>query len=289
MDGAMPLSPEFDTPGLFARDPSLWATSAKILYDGNITMSNSYPSSILTVGFANSSNSELDRILLKFLEKLRQFLSAEVTPFNITTNWDRNRTVGLLQPTVNNTYEILSAKRQANLVRDRFYVDYAAAYNGRRPHVNPAALQRWALADSSPSTVDEAMANRTIFMDWFNNDVLPKDPVSCSSHLLVYVPRIPTAKYRDTYLKGPSPPSAFSTSRISVMSGTPDMVVPIGHLAYVSEVTKTTEYLPVTVDFMAARGCDGMLFSLVGELYQNGILEESLVGASNIVGGDVLL
>jgi len=40
---------------------------------------------------------------------------------------------------------------------------------------------------------------------------------------------------------------------------------------------------------MAANGCDGMLFSLINELYEAGILKESMVGQSGVTGGEILL
>lgn len=286
----MPLAPEFDTAGLLARDPRLWATAAKALYGASITTTDSYPSSIITVGFPGKAKSDLDALLLGFLEKLANVLSATVGTFNVTTAWAASHPNGPpLVSLINNTYEILSAKEQARLVRDPFYADYAAAQDGRLPHVNPAPLQRWALGDTSPSTIDEAAANKTRFMDWFNGEVLPRDAASCSRHLLVYVPRTPAAKSRDTYWPGPALPSAFSTSRISVMSETPDMVVPIGEVAYRSAVTNHTEYLPVTVDLMAAKGCDGMLFSLVEALLTRGLVSVSKPGRSSARGGEILL
>jgi hypothetical protein len=59
------------------------------------------------------------------------------------------------------------------------------------------------------------------------------------------------------------------------------MILLVGKWSYVSTVTNHTEYMPVAVDFMAARGCDGMIFSLVEELYNAGILENSVAGGLN--------
>ncbi len=39
----------------------------------------------------------------------------------------------------------------------------------------------------------------------------------------------------------------------------PDVVVPVGQASYQSTITNHTEVLPVTVDLMAAKGCDGMV------------------------------
>ncbi|KAF9878345.1 hypothetical protein CkaCkLH20_04383 [Colletotrichum karsti] len=290
LDNVMPLAPEFDTAGLFARDPKLWAEAAAVLYGPNITMMSSYPSKLLTIGFPDEVSSDFDDVLHHFLSNLTVFLSATVTPFNLTKSWDRmNPEQPNLLSFINNTYEVLSAQEQARLVRDPFYADYAAVNDGRLPHVNPAPLQRWALGDNSASTIEEGVANKTRFMDWFNSKVLFRDSRTCSDSLLVYVPRTPTSTLRDKYISGPQTPKSFSTSRISVISETPDMVVPIGQVAYQSTITNHTEYLPVSVDFMAAKGCDGMLFSLINDLLDVGIIKISQPGRSLVNGGNILL
>ncbi|KAK7398457.1 hypothetical protein QQX98_012165 [Neonectria punicea] len=289
LGNTMPLCPQFDTVGLFARDPVLWAFAAGALYGSNINFTNTYPSKILTVGFENQTETELNSVLARFLADLTGFLSANVTLFNLDEYWATTNPGALpLVSFLNNTYEIVSAKEQARLVRDPFFRDYSAAHEGRLPHVNPAPLSRWAFGDNSSSTIEEGIANKTRFMEWFNTKVLAPDANTCSNNLLVYVPRTPEPVYRDSYRTGPQIPKAFSTSRISVMSETPDIVVPIGQVAYYSSVTSQIEHLPVTVDLMAARGCDGMLFSLVQGLYDAGIIGISRPGRSNIQGQGVL-
>ncbi|KAI8654658.1 Amidase domain-containing protein [Fusarium keratoplasticum] len=290
LDNAMPLSPQFDTAGLFARDPTLWKTAAQALYRTKISFSDSYPSNILTIGFPTQAESELDITLTRFLANLTNFLLANATPFDLDDHWNStNPDAPSVSALLNNTYEIVSAKEQARLVRDPFFRDYGAAHDGRRPHVNPAPLNRWAFGDNSTSTVEQGIANKTQFMEWFNTRVLSHDTESCSDNLLVYVPRTPEPVYRDTYRSGPQVPKAFSTSRISVMSETPDMVVPIGQVAYRSSVTSHTEYLPVSVDLMAAKGCDGMLFSLIQDLYEARILGISQTGRSHVTGEEALV
>ncbi|KAJ3457158.1 hypothetical protein MRS44_014299 [Fusarium solani] len=290
LDDTMPLSPQFDTAGLFSRDPALWKTAAQALYGTNISFNDSYPSNILTIGFPKQAESELDIILSQFLANLTNFLSAKATPFDLDEHWNRtNPGAPSVSALLNHTYEIVSAKEQARLVRDPFFRDYGAAHAGRRPHVNPAPLNRWAFGDNSTATVEQGIANKTRFMEWFNTRVLAHDTESCSDNLLIYVPRTPEPAYRDTYRAGPQVPKAFSTSRISVMSETPDMVVPIGQMAYHSLVASHIEYLPITVDMMAAKGCDGMLFSLIQDLYEAGILGISQTGTSHVTGEEVFV
>ncbi|EGX95718.1 glutamyl-tRNA(Gln) amidotransferase [Cordyceps militaris CM01] len=289
LDHTMPLSPTFDTAGLLARDPILLCDAATVLYQPNIANSSAYPKRILAVGFPTGSSAKLDQMLQGFLHTLADLLSARSAAFNLTEHWAAtNPGAGPLLAMINSTYEVLSAQEQARLVRDPFYTDYAARHDGRRPHVNPAPLRRWALGDEADATLDEAVANKTRFMDWFNGHVLKVDEVTCSSDLFVYVPRTPAPKYRDTYWTGPQAPGAFSTSRIPVMAEIPDIVIPIGEIEYESKVTNHTEYLPVTVDLMAAKGCDGMLFSLIREMHKVGMISEVRAGRSLVNGGDIM-
>jgi len=53
-------------------------------------------------------------------------------------------------------------------------------------------------------------------------------------------------------------------------------------------ITLHEEVLPVTVDIMAAKGCDGLIFGLVQDLVKAGILSASAAGYSDVTGGDVL-
>lgn len=62
----------------------------------------------------------------------------------------------------------------------------------------------------------------------------------------------------------------------------------MGQVPYFSNVTLHEEFLPVTVNVMAARGCDGMLFGLVQDLVEAGLLKATLAGQSAVDGGQVL-
>ena len=95
--------------------------------------------------------------------------------------------------------------------------------------------------------------------------------------------------YRNTYLDPPVPPFGFGTSRISPFGEGPDFVIPIASVPYASTITNHTEYLPVTVDILAGRGCDGIIFSLVDALLKAGIVVVSKPGQTIDKGGEILL
>jgi hypothetical protein len=53
-------------------------------------------------------------------------------------------------------------------------------------------------------------------------------------------------------------------------------VIPLGEVNYTSRVTNTTKYLPVVVSINAAAGCDLMLFDLVAQLAEEGIIPKAV-------------
>lgn len=197
LTGVMPLSPALDTAGFLTRDPYLWLNASQVLYGGLKTYTQ-FPKQILTVGFPTGHTDpdfdsfQADRIILKFLKQLKGFLKASVTPFDFgsafnATGPQNNRDLTQL---LNITYPTLISKQQTPLVRDPFYKDYAAKYNGRRPFIDPVPLVRWAFGDSLPPTATgDALNNKTIFMNWFNSKVLIPSPSSatCSDKILLYV------------------------------------------------------------------------------------------------------
>ena len=292
LTGVMPLAPELDTAGFLTRDPVLWAKAAMVLYsDSALKFYTSYPKKIKTIGFPKTANTESNTIILSFLSSLTKFLSANATGIDITDVWNRTKPSGA-DPSVldllNITYPILIAKEQTKLVRDPFYAAYGAVNDGRLPFVDPAPLIRWAFGDSFPtSALTDAINNKTLFMNWFAANILPPNPTTCSDSLLLYTGSSGSTNYRNQYLGPPSVPYGFSNGRISSFAEVPDMVVPIGQASYFSKITNHTEYLPVTVDFLAAKGCDGMIFDLVNELVGAGIVVTPLAGRT-IQGGQIL-
>ncbi|KAF2138491.1 uncharacterized protein K452DRAFT_256020 [Aplosporella prunicola CBS 121167] len=292
LTNVMPLAPELDTAGFLTRDPALWTAAAKALYLSNITVTSSYPSSILTWGFPEKVESDGDAALAAFLSNITRFLQANATAYDPITDWSASKPdAPPLTELLNITYPLLIAKEQTRLVRDPFYADYAAAHDGRLPFVNPVPLARWGWGDNSSATIEEGIANKTLFMDWFNSNVLVPTPETCSNSLLIYALAGFTGfepDYRNLFEELPDAPTGFNPARVSVFSEAPDVVVPVGKFSYFSTITNHTETLPVSVDIMAAKGCDGMIFSLVEDLVAEGILSVSQAGMSHEDGGEIL-
>lgn len=301
LTNTMPLAPELDTAGFLVRDPQIWTAASRAMYQSNLTFYPQFPPKLQTIGFpvagapaSDSTKAEANAILLAFLAKLEGFLNLRSSPLNYTALWNEVKpdpALPGLSVLLNRTYPTLISKEQTKNVRDPFYADYAAVHDGRLPFVDPVPRVRWAFGDSLPaSELDVAINNKTLFKNFWESYVLPagkNDTAYCSDSLILYTSGV-NILYRNTYLKPPMPPFGFDDSQISIFAEVPDFVVPLGSAAYNSTITNHTEVLPVSVDIIAARGCDGVIFSLVEELLKAGIIAKPLAGQT-ITGGDILV
>jgi hypothetical protein len=61
----------------------------------------------------------------------------------------------------------------------------------------------------------------------------------------------------------------------------------VGQAPFFSNITQHTEYLPVGVNILAAKGCDGIIAKLANDLVTVGILNATQAGQT-IYGGEIL-
>ncbi|RDL36007.1 putative Glutamyl-tRNA(Gln) amidotransferase subunit A [Venustampulla echinocandica] len=287
LDGVMPLSPALDTAGFLTRDPILWHAASKALYGTNITSDfPSLPKKILTSGFPTTARTEAQTILLDFLSKLQDFLKAPApTAIVPATLWAASPPAeagnASLSNLLNLAYPTVISQQQYNLLTLPFYADYAAAHNGKRPFVNPTPLIRWAFGqvNMTADATESALRNATIFRTWWEKEVIVPSKESCSESILVYTQSSGNPSYRNIYGGQPGIPTGISVGRLSGFAEEPDMVFPIGQASYNSTITLQEEVLPVAVSIVAAKGCDGMIFTLAEKLLAAGILKIPKTGS----------
>lgn len=65
---------------------------------------------------------------------------------------------------------------------------------------------------------------------------------------------------------------------IASMAGLPEVTIPLGQVQYKSPVTGKWEYMPVAVQVVTRRGCDGILYELVRKLGDKGIVKAVKAG-----------
>jgi hypothetical protein len=84
---------------------------------------------------------------------------------------------------------------------------------------------RWTWGQTNATTLEEGI-NKTIFMNWWNNEVITADPVTCSDSLLLYPGTLATPNYRNVYISPPQIPAGWGVYNIAIFAEVPDMVFP---------------------------------------------------------------
>lgn len=230
LNNTMSLSPLLDTAGLLTRDATLWKTAAYLMYD-NLTTFTKFPSKLYTTGFPTNASNEAEGILLTFLTKLEAFLSVNSSVLDYDSMWASspqaaNASAPTLSDLLTLTYPTLISKQQYNILGLPFIRDFAAANDGRYPFLDPNPAVRWAFAATNATTLDQGIYNKTLFMDWWNSEVVLPDAESCSDSLLLYPGTLATPAYRNEYFPAPSIPAGWGVYNIAIFAEVPDMVLP---------------------------------------------------------------
>ncbi|KAF8860529.1 putative Glutamyl-tRNA amidotransferase subunit A [Acephala macrosclerotiorum] len=285
LDDVMPLSPLMDTAGLITRDASLLKTAGHVLYSSNLSTFTSFPKKLYTSGFPVNITSEADTVLFDFVSKLEAFLGTNASVLDYDSMWASSpqaasTNASTLSDLLALTYPTLIGKQQYALFGAPFITDYEAAHDGRHPFLDPNPLVRWTWAQTNATTLEEGINNKTIFMDWWNSEVVKTDSETCSDSLLLYPGTLATPNPRNVYIDPPKIPAGWSVQNIAIMAGVPDMVLPIGQAPYNSTISLHEEQLPVAIDIIAAPGCDAVVFELAEQLQQAGIINAPKAGST---------
>lgn len=290
LDHVIPLSPLSDTAGIFARSGSLWAEATKAYYPNLQSNWTSLPGTLYSspsladlAALAEATPSDTITMVQTFVERLGDLLGTEALPGNYSQLWaDTRGGLSSVEEMLNLTYAVFVSHDQWKLLGKPFFADYAASNGGRRPYVNPGPLTRWKWGQThaTDDIYAEALRNISTFKEWYETEGYGRrDPESCSESVYTYVFRVGDPTYRDEYLDAPtSPPLGMSDSRVAVIAGAPEVVVPIGEVPYNSTKSMQVEYLPVSMALRMARGCDYVLADLVARLEEEEIIRPVAAG-----------
>ncbi|PLB46525.1 putative amidase [Aspergillus steynii IBT 23096] len=288
LEHVLPLSPELDTAGIFARTAALWSRVTQAWYPHFRHNYTSLPRHVYLGGDGwdgQDLTPEAHGLLNTFVQDVDKFLKTNHTVVDISKRW--NQTHSASTPSLENlldlTYATITSVDQYNHLATPLFADYAAAHRGRQPFINPGPLSRWTWGQSNGgnASYEVALRNMTQFRDWWETDGYGRsDEGSCSEGLFVSIYSAGETDYRNRYYEPPeAPPLGFSVGRIAVFTGSPEVVVPLGESPYNSTISLKTEYLPVSVALQMARGCDHVLADLVAGLGKKGILKDVGTGS----------
>jgi Asp-tRNA(Asn)/Glu-tRNA(Gln) amidotransferase A subunit family amidase len=272
LDGILPISAIFDTPGVLARSAKLLQAVHKKWYSAKSY--SSYPKRlVLPEEFWPTINQTSMPLFDSFISKLATFLEADTVTINTNASFNAySNTSAGLSAYIGLTYSNITNYDQYRLLAQPFKQQYQAKF-GKSPYWNPQTRVRWERGATLPfSSYQSATLRYQTFQKWFRSTLTP----SCESTLVLYPVGAGTEDYRDVYPNSPPSPifgAGLPGNQMAVMAALPDYTVPIGERTYYSRVSERNETLPVTIGIVAAAGCDHMLMDLVADLADQGIIQ----------------
>jgi Asp-tRNA(Asn)/Glu-tRNA(Gln) amidotransferase A subunit family amidase len=271
LDGILPISAIFDTPGVLARSAKLLQAVHKKWYPAKTY--SSYPKRlVLPEEYWPTVNHTSMPLFDAFISKLATFLEADKVSMNTNASFNAySNTSAGLSTYIGLTYSNITNYDQYRLLARPFKQQYQAKF-GKSPYWNPQTRVRWERGATLPfSSYKNATERYQTFQKWFRSTLTP----SCESTLVLYPMGAGTEDYRDVYPSSPPSPifgAGLPGNQMAVMAALPDYTVPIGERTYYSRVTERNETLPITIGIVAAAGCDHMLMDLVADLANEGII-----------------
>ncbi|PNP49581.1 hypothetical protein THARTR1_09903 [Trichoderma harzianum] len=206
-DGCMPLSPTMDTIGFITRDPTLWDVAQAALYHSKYTSyagetTPKWPKKIYNIGsWPDPADptplDDLTQTLVDIRDKIVELTGSELHVTEIADEWSKSRPKAAQNASIND-------------VLDRVYA---------------AKVEKDVVRLTPDSELVAAEANRTMFRDWLQSELLTPDEETCSSAIIIYAIVLADPVPRNVYLSPPKVKPKFSLSRIAPFVEVPDFLL----------------------------------------------------------------
>lgn len=302
MEGAMPEGGATDTAGVFARDPVKSAHFSKHWYDASMHQSSertglsdlivpetsNFPKTILyPTDYLPLNNTAAQTILDTFITNLTNIFNMHISYINLTATIQNatDPTVANLAARNNDILNTIDYHPQWEEVAQPLINTWSEMFDGAFLPIDPAYREPWATSYQTGTTMQqygEALRLKRGSVDWYEEHMQYSTPDMCSESVLIYdigtgglpsyreeeLNNSPDASFLATIPKG----TVMAGAGICPLYGCADFTVPIGQVPYWSPLTKRREWMPVTVDLVVKRGCDGVLYEMVERMAESGVL-----------------
>lgn len=249
LEGIAPSFSPFDTPCVFSRDVTWLTKFAKVWYAGQtdpVDSAGHIPKAIIyPLDYFPVSTSEQMQLLDAFVAQMAEYTGVTPTRLSISDYWQQNppREAGgesveeYLKDVIIHTY-YRDFYRSTSEFRARYHEKHH-----KSPYVNEFIRWRWSLGKPVTDTqCDEGIMRLDVYRNWLLNEVMK--PTEQFAFFVLPIANVePT--YRDLTPPASDAPTGFDQLFVSPIMGTPDLVVPIEHVPYISRITEVEEYLPV--------------------------------------------
>ncbi|KAF9018009.1 amidase signature enzyme [Hymenopellis radicata] len=300
--GVIPLASELDTLGLFARDPNLFHEISNLwfvlhsLYADAPTSANSsytrYPSKLIVpTDYFPVQNDAAQAIYDDFIDFLATEFNITSVSMNIsailrTSDVPEIANFTAFQLNSNKLAEYYSWQNVGKPLAEIWNTTYGG-YPPFDPNPRNAYVRARAMSEED---YEDAVAIKQEFGRFFTENILTSDEESCSNAIMIYdigTGGLPSYREEDlnaldgaTTVSITVPNGGLASNYLASTAGCPDLTVPLGQVEYESYISLQTEKLPVSVQLVAYRGCEGMLLDLIKDMAEKGYLVTTKTGTA---------
>lgn len=278
-----------DTPGFFTRSPelfstlfSVWSKDTELEKDmDSFTM----PTKMLhRTDLAPLENKETQAMLDGFFKKVEDHFNMTSETIDLDELWMDHAVNESITDYFSTVYLDLNSLESWDLNGEPLTQAFSALTNGASPPVDPSVNLTWTNGQNETirSRYDEAIRRGQQFRDFYTEHVNPTNEDTCSESIIAYTYFTDVPDNRQDLVEfdftGGDVTGGFWNTLPQSYGGAPEIIVPFGQVEYFSNFTRRMEYRPITASFSAARGCDAVLFKMVDDLAQAGLVGEVQTG-----------
>ncbi|KAI3324413.1 amidase signature enzyme [Xylariaceae sp. AK1471] len=212
---------------------------------------------------------DAQKALDRFVGKLENYLEIQKTVVNINEIWkqqDPDNSGQDLDVYLNKTVSDI-------LTSDSYHshTDFVKRYRevrARDPFISPLVRWTWEYGSTiSEESRSESVRRKNVYKDWLHVNFLGTLPDGGPETIMVFPFGDPAPRYRDTYREPPSYSGySWRADFQSPLAELPDLVIPVSQYPYDSRISKTKEFLPVSIAITSAHGTDAHLISLMRDM-----------------------
>ncbi|KAF2751970.1 amidase signature enzyme [Sporormia fimetaria CBS 119925] len=236
----------------------------------------------------SSMSPHVDAVFERVVVELEEHLRCRRQAFYIDELWAQTHPEIMdpdLAKATGRLYQKLVYRHMAQMVQP-FIERHRRLNDGRQPYLEPVLKKRIEYGASlSFDDFQAALPGVQGYQTWLHNVLFGNEASVGASEpgeivIMVFPQSWGTPSYRTR--TNPAPKQGenervfwegFSPYSISYISGCPDITVPVGQVASVSEITGQAEWLPISMSFLSQVGNDRLLTGLLKQLEEKGALK----------------
>ncbi|KAK9421352.1 putative Amidase domain-containing protein [Seiridium unicorne] len=296
LDHVMPIAYGTDTAGFFCRDPFKWVKFAKLWYEPSLHQDASlnglpeldvpdteaYPKRIMyPTDHLPLKNPAAETILQTFIRDTADAFGMEIDEFSLTENIESSlkRPISEVLANLNTLWTHDYFKDVATPLLKQYYPEFPAL---DFPHRK--TFRNFTYNDTQYA---EAISRRAQDAHIWNQGLFASTNESCSDSMLIYdIGTGGLPSFREADLNNDigaalaaEPGTIGAPSIMASYFGSMDFTIPIGQVPYFSNVTYQEVMMPVTINIVARRGCDMVMYNFIQALAGRGIIRSVKTGA----------